>query len=57
MKLVSEVSFPWDKGDYILPSSAEVMKSGVTLHSPICLHGIVLNELSTGQLFFFNSVL
>jgi hypothetical protein len=40
--------------DRSTPSSAEVKKSGAVLPvPPICLHGIVLNYLSTGTALFF----
>jgi hypothetical protein len=38
---------------HLVPRSRKVE---LYLHSPICLHGIVLNELSTGQLYLYMRV-
>jgi hypothetical protein len=47
-------SFPWQghKADHLFPSRAEVKENmGLYIHSPIHLHGIVLNWLSTVTMF------
>jgi hypothetical protein len=43
------------ESDHSPPSSAEVKKTDQYIHAPICLHGIVLCQLSTRTtlLFFF----
>jgi hypothetical protein len=40
------------EADYSPSSSAEVKNDGLYLHSPICLHGIVLSKLSVRTLHF-----
>jgi hypothetical protein len=47
--------FPWGghEAGHSPPSSAEVKKSGAVTSSPICLHGILLNELSTGTTYLY----
>jgi hypothetical protein len=43
------------EADHSPPTSAGVKKKNMDLyiHSPMCLHGIVLNYLNTGQLYLF----
>jgi hypothetical protein len=47
------------EADHSPPTSAEVKKVGLYIHSPIRLHGVVLNKLSTWKTlpFIFNCVL
>jgi hypothetical protein len=36
------------EGDHSFPSETEDKKGGAVPHSPVCLHGIVFKQLSTG---------
>jgi hypothetical protein len=44
------VKRPGREADHSPPSSAEVKNGGTVLHSPIRLHGIVLNSVSIGTI-------
>jgi hypothetical protein len=51
-------SFPWVKqpggeGDHSPPASAEAKKIWIYTSTPIRLHSLVLNWLSTGITFFY----
>jgi hypothetical protein len=50
-------SFPGREADHSPPTSAEAKKKKVDLyiHSHIHLHGVVLDELSTGTTLLFKS--
>jgi hypothetical protein len=41
------------EADHSPPSSAEVKKGGAIPSLPICLHGVVLDYLSTGKTLIF----
>jgi hypothetical protein len=49
------VKCPESEADHSFPSSAEIKNDGVYLHSPLRLHSVVFNQLSTGTFFFVTS--
>jgi hypothetical protein len=48
---VSGLKLPGCEADYSSPSSAKVKNSGTISPLPVCLHGIMINQLSTRTMF------